>query len=414
MSQEKKFLDIQEALSQVLERVPVLEAEEIPILESLGRVLAEEIVATEDIPPFVSAVMDGYAVRGQEIAGASPETPVRLQLLGEVTAGSVSEHAVEPGSAVRIMTGAPLPPGADTVVPFEQTDQAEAGWVQVMAPIRPGGHIRGPGGDVHRGEKVLERGIRLHPRDVGLLASLGRPRIHVTRRPRVAVLATGDELVDVDQPLAPGKIRGSNTYSNYALVRKYGGEPLSLPLAGDRFEEISARIDEGLAWGADLLLTSGGTALGVHDLLKEILARRGRVIFWQVRIQPGRPVVFGEVEEVPLLGLPGNPISCWVAFELLARPALLKMQGQRDLGKPEVQATLLSDVKAYRDRVRFLGAVVEPAADGGYTARLTRRQGVGRLTSMAQANGLVVVPAEAYPVLKAGSTVRVVMLGVGG
>ncbi|MGC8875224.1 MAG: gephyrin-like molybdotransferase Glp [Chloroflexia bacterium] len=414
MPEEVAPITVEEALEAVLARFHPLDAEEVPLLQALDRVLAEDIVAGEDIPPFENSAMDGYAVRGEEVAGARRDTPVRLRVIGEVAAGMPATVPVEPGTAVRIMTGAPMPPGADTVVPFEQTDEAgpegerEPGWVRVLVPVSPGSNVRAAGEDVRRGERVLERGTRLRPQEVGLLAALGRPIVRVTRRPRVVILATGDELVEPGEPLAPGKIRNSNAYSNYAQVLKYGGEPLKLPIARDRFEDLSARIDEGLAAGVDLFLTSGGVSVGEYDLVKKVLASRGKISFWRVRMQPGRPMAFGEIDGVPLLGLPGNPVSSMVSFILFVRPVLLKMQGQRALRLPEVTATLLEDARAQPDRPRFLRAIVEQE-DGRFTARLTGPQGSGILSSMVRANGLAVIPESAYPAARAGTTVRVLM-----
>ncbi len=414
MPEEVAPITVEEALEAVLARFQPLEPEEVPILQALDRVLAEDIVAGEDLPPFANSAMDGYAVRGEEVALARRDAPVRLRVIGEVAAGMAPTVRVEPGTAVRIMTGAPMPPGADTVVPFEWTDEAgpaeerEPGWVRILSPVAPGANVRAAGEDVRQGERVLERGTRLRPQEVGLLAALGRPFVRVTRRPRVAILATGDELVEPGEPLAPGKIRNSNAYSNYAQVLKYGGEPIRLPIARDRFDELSARIDEGLAARVDLFLTSGGVSVGEFDLVKKVLASRGKISFWRVRMQPGRPMAFGEIDGVPLLGLPGNPVSSMVAFILFVRPVLLKMQGQRALRLPEVTATLLEDARAQPDRPRFLRAIVEQE-EGRFTARLTGPQGSGILSSMVRANGLAVIPESAYPAARAGTTVRALM-----
>ncbi len=282
MPESVSAISVEEALEAVLARFSPLEAEEVPLLGSLGRVLGEDVVAGENIPPFHNSAMDGYAVRAADVAEARRDMPIRLRLIGEVAAGAMAGVAVTPGTALRIMTGAPLPEGADSVVPFEQTDEGdpememEPGWVRVLTAVHPGHSIRQAGEDVRQGDLVLERGIRLRPQDVGLLASLGRPRVRVSRRPKVAILATGDELVEPDRPLAPGKIRNSNAYSNYAQVVAYGGEALKLPIARDRFPEISARLDRGLAWGADMFITSGGVSTGEYDLVKKVWPAGGR------------------------------------------------------------------------------------------------------------------------------------------
>lgn len=410
MSEVPSPLTVEAALEAVLAHFAPLEAEEVSLTAALGRVLAADIVADQDLPPFANAAMDGYAVQGQDTAGARRDAPVQLRVIGEVAAGQSSDLVVERGTALRIMTGAPLPQGADAVVPFEQTEAGpgELGWVQVWGTLS-GRHVRPAGEDVRQGETVLERGIRLRAPEVGLLAALGRPLVPVTRRPRVAILATGDELVEPGKALGPGQIHSSNAYAIHAQVLQCGGEPLRLPLARDRLREISARVDRGLAWGADLFLTSGGISAGKYDLVKKVLAIRGRLNFWQVQMQPGRPVALGEVEGVPLIGLPGNPVSSMVAYLLFARPAILKMLGQRALRKPEVAAVLLEDAHGYPDRRRYVRAIVEED-NGRYTAHLTGPQGAGMLTSLVRANGLAIIPEGTYPAARAGTTVRVMMI----
>jgi len=414
MSEQIIMKTVEEAREEILRHFHVLESEEVHILEALGRVLAEEIVSDINIPPFDNSAMDGYAVQAADTRGASRENPVRLRVLADLAAGYTTEVTVEPGTAVRIMTGAPLPAGADAVVPFEDTDEGLNGRrrspheVLIMKEVEPRRNVRDAGEDVRQGETVLTAGTVLRPQEIGVLASLGRSRIRVVRRPRVAILATGDELVEIEEPLQPGKIRNSNSYSNYAQVLKYGGVPIKLPIARDTVADVRARIEEGLRQGADLFLTSGGVSVGEFDVVKQVLSDMGEVTFWRVRMQPGKPMAFGHIREVPLIGLPGNPVSAMVVFEQFARPAILRMGGHTRLRKPEVTAVLLDKARAYRDRVRFLRAIVTQAEDGTYQAHLTGPQGSGILTSMVKANGLAVIPAG--PDLPPGSQVQVQML----
>jgi molybdopterin molybdotransferase len=299
-------------------------------------------------------------------------------------------------------------------VPFEDTDeglgfQSSHGSVRIYRAISVGDHVRFAGEDVRQNEVVLEPGTLLRPAEIGLLASLGRVQVSVSRRPRVAVLSTGDELVEISQPLSPGKIRNSNGYANAAQVLRHGGEPILLPIARDTVADVTSRIEEGLSRGADLFLTSGGVSLGDYDLVKRVLHDLGHIDFWQVRMQPGKPMAFGHIQGVPILGLPGNPVSAMVVFEQFARPAILKMQGRRHLRKPEIEVTLLDDAKAYADRVRFLRAIVTQTAEGHWTARLTGPQGSGILSSMVRANALAIIPKQPGKVA-AGSRVWAQML----
>lgn len=406
---EVALLSVEQALEIVLARFAPLEAEQVALTAALDRVLAEDIVATEDLPPFDHAAMDGYAVRGEDLASAPREAALRLQVRGEIAAGAPAGGALLPGTAVRIMTGAPLPAGADTVVPLEQTDGAGQGWVRILAPVPPGRYVRRAGEEVRRGELVLERGLRLRPAEVGLLASLGRPEVAVTRRPRVAILATGDELVEPGRPLAPGQIRSSNAYLLHAQVRQCGGEPILLPPARDRFQELQARFQRGLAKKADLFLTTGGVSGGDYDLVQEVLARRGQVTFSGVRMHPGRRLAFGQIEGVPVLAFPGNPAAALVGFVLLARPAILRMLGRRALRKPEIEAVLLEEAHAHPDRRRYLRAMVEEEG-GRFTARLAGLHGTGMPAALVHANALAIIPESAYPAARAGTTVRVLML----
>lgn len=407
MDEEYQLLSIEEAQEFILAQVRPLPAERVPILDALGRVLAEDIYAEMDIPPLSNSAMDGYALRAEDTRAASPDQPARLRIIYDLPAGYTTDVAVTPGTAIRIMTGAPIPAGADTVVPFEET-RREGDWVLIPKLHKRGQNIRLAGEDVQRGALILERGTRLRPQEVGMLAALGHPHVLVSRRPRVGILATGDEVIEVDAPWAPGKIRNANSYSNAAQVLKYGGEPVLLGIARDRIEEITAKIRHGLSQGLDLLLTSGGISVGDFDVVKKVLATEGRISFWRVKMRPGKPFAFGQIGGVPLLGLPGNPVSSMVSFEIFARPAILKLLGQRDLRPLSVTAILDEDAPGKVGFRYFLRVTLEQR-DGQYHARLTGEQGSGILLSMVRAQGLAIVP-EDRPGLKAGERTQVILL----
>ena len=426
----KSTLSVEEALERVLREFHPLEPERVAILETLGRVLAEDVYADMDIPPYANSSMDGYAVLAADTAGAGPETPTRLRIVGEIAAGYVSETGVSPGTAIRIMTGAPIPSGADAVVKVEDTaSQGEEVEVFVEVPI--GQYIRPAGEDVRRGELVLPRGTVIRPQEIGMLAALGQKEVLVTRRPRVAILATGDEVVEIDAPLAPGKIRDANSYTNAAQVIKCGGIPIMLGIARDRVQDLTEKIRAGLAQGVDLFLTSGGVSVGDFDIVKDVLAAEGEIGFWRVRMKPGKPLAFGHLnlpprgrgthpnlppqrggieggDTVPVLGLPGNPVSVMVSFEMFVRPAILKMLGATKLERPTVEATLMDEVKHKDDRRHYLRVRVE-GRDGEYRAYLTGGQGSGILSSMVKANGLAIIPEE-WDHAPVGARVRVMLL----
>ena len=401
------MLSVEQALEQILEAFHPLESERVPIVDALGHVLAENICADVDIPPHSNSSMDGYAVLAADTAGASREAPARLRVVGELAAGYVTETKVEPGAAIRIMTGAPIPPGADAVVKVEDT-ASEDEWVEIFAAAPLGQYIRPAGEDVRQGELALRQGTVVRPQEIGMLATLGQKDVSVVRRPRVAILATGDEIVEIDALLAPGKIRNSNSYSNAAQVLRYGGIPVMLGIARDQVDELTEKIREGLAQGVDLFLTSGGVSVGDFDVVKDVLAAEGDIGFWRVRMKPGKPLAFGRIGDVPVLGLPGNPVSVMVSFEMFVRPAILKMLGRTDLERPTVEATLMDEVKRKDDRRHFLRVRVEEQA-GEYRATLTGGQGSGILSSMVKANGFAILPEE-WTHAPAGARVRVMLL----
>jgi molybdopterin molybdotransferase len=413
-------LSVEEALEHILANVRVLEPERVSLLEAAGRVLAEPVAADRDIPPLTNSAMDGYAVRGADISQA--QTPARLRVVGEVAAGHVSRVRVEPGTAVRIMTGAPLPAGADTVVRFEDTCR-DSDWVEVLKAPLTGANVRRAGEDVRAGQVVLRPGQVLRPQEIGMLAAVGRVEVAVVRRPRVAILATGDEVVPPDQTPGPGQIRDANSYTVATQVQALGGVPLLLGVARDREELVRRGMREALSQKADFIITSGGVSVGDFDLVKQVLAAEGEMHFWSLNMKPGRPLAFGQIRlpsqrggqgggGVPLLGLPGNPVAAMISTELFARPALLKMQGVTDWSRPTVQARLSQPIVRKDGRRHYLRVRLRET-EAGYEATLTGDQGSGILYSLVQADGLAVIPEEADH-LPAGAEVEVILLSCVG
>jgi len=413
------MISVEQALDKVLSYVDVLGEEPSPILGCLGQVLAEDVYSSINVPPLDNAAMDGYALRSKDTHRASQQSPRFLRVIDTVTAGSISSYEVEPGTAIRIMTGAPIPNGADSVVRFEDTDEAQrkgsSNEIGVLCEVGTGLNIRRAGEDITTGSIVLRKGVVIRPSEVGVLASLGRSMVMVIRRPVVAILATGDELVDINQPLPPGKIYNSNTYSVAALVLRYGGIPRILGIALDSESSLVAGLHHGLE--ADMLITTGGVSVGDYDVVKDVLVKQGEIAFWTVRMKPGKPLAFGAIKgvsregvarNIPHLGLPGNPVSSMITFELFARPAILKMMGKKNLAKPAIDAVIENPIVNRDGRRIFARAIVEKRG-GQYFARLTGPQGSGILTSMTLANGLVIVPEDKAQVA-AGDVVQVMML----
>jgi molybdopterin molybdotransferase len=416
-----RMISVEEAQEKVLSYVEVLEPERKPILDCLGQVLAEDVYSTIDIPPLDNSAMDGYALRAEDTRGAGESSPRYLAVVGEVAAGSIPTKKVKPGTAIRIMTGAPLPEGADAVVRFEDTDElsrksskGDLSHIGILCQAEKGLNVRCRGEDIVRGNLILKKGTMLRPQEIGVLASLGHSTALVIRRPTVAILATGNELIGVDQPLAPGQIYDSNTYTIAAEVSRYGGIPKILGIGRDSVQSLTEKIAEGL--DADMLITSGGVSKGDYDIVKDVLAEHGEVGFWTVCMKPGKPLAFGmikkvagrEKRKVPHLGLPGNPVSSMITFEQFARPAILKMMGMKMLAKPIIQAIIEEDV-ANTDGRRLFARVMVTKRGGQYHASLTGPQGSGILTSLAKANGLAIIPENSQGV-KAGDMIEVQML----
>ncbi|HZD60883.1 MAG TPA: gephyrin-like molybdotransferase Glp [Anaerolineae bacterium] len=384
------MISVEEAREIILSKIERLETEEVPILESLGRVLDEDIYAEADVPPFDNSAMDGYAVRSEDVAGAWPGGPVELRVLGDVAAGYVPESPVGKGETIRIMTGAQMPEGADAVIMVENTERTDGG-VLIFVPARPGENVRFAGEDIRRGDVALRRGKKIIPGDIGVMASVGKARVKVVQKPVVAIITTGDELVDIDEPLVPGKIRNSNAYSIAAQVIDTGCIPRILGIAPDSREALMAKIEE--AAGADMIVTTGGVSVGDYDFVKDILDRAGEMVFWQVAMKPGKPLAFGIVQGKPVIGLPGYPTSSMVSFEQFARPALLKMSGRTDITRMTVEAIFEESFKNRSGR-RNMVRVIVSKDNGIFKARLSGSQKSGSLKPMTLANGLMVVPED--------------------
>ena len=396
-------LSVDEALDRVLSRITPLGPTEVGLLDALGGVLTDDAVADRDVPPFRNSAMDGYAVRGDD----SRHDGVRLRVVGAVAAGSMPERAVGAGEAVRIMTGAPMPDGADTVVRVEDTDNG-ADVVTINKATPTGVAVRQAAEDLRRGEVVLTRGTLLRHPEIGVLASIGRAKVSVVRRPNVAVLSTGDELVDIDEEPGPGQIRDANRYSLAAAVRATGCAAFELGIARDSADDLRHAL--GNAAFGDLVVTSGGVSVGDHDHVKPVVNAMGQMDFWTIALRPGRPLAFGELRTkrgaVPIFGLPGNPVSALLTFELFVRPALLKMAGRTKLHRPRAKARLLDRIdKPVGLRVFARGIYDE----GAGTVRSTGPQGSGILRSMSLANALIDLP-EGAESAGPGDTVSVVLI----
>ena len=411
------MLSVEEALERILGFFDVLEAEERPILDASGQVLAEDVLGPFDIPPLANSAMDGYAVRSADVVGASEVSPAMLNVIGAVAAGQLPTNEVTPGATVRIMTGAPVPDGADAVVPFEATDEEvrrsggrDLAKVGILAEVERGADVRPAGQDVRKGDRVMSAGTVLGPAEIGLLASLGMADARVVRRPLVAILATGDELLEPGNGPEPGKIFDSNTFGLAAAVTQAGGIPKILGIAGDNLDSMNSKLYDGLE--SDVLITSAGVSKGDYDMVKDVLAQRGKIEFWSVRMRPAKPLAFGLLSgrggrQVPLLGFPGNPVSALVAFEQFGAAAIHKMLGKGTLRRRVVDAVLEEPIHNTDGR-RVYARVVLTRRDGTYSARLTGGQGSNLLTSLVRADGLAICP-EDVPRKEAGEVVKVQM-----
>ena len=398
----KSLITVDEALSRILARISPLEAVELPLLDALGSVLAETVVADRDVPPFNNSAMDGYAVRGADVTKAL----AKLDVIGSIAAGTMPNGTVGAGQAMRIMTGAPLPKGADTVVRVEDTDNGES-VVTITHATTTGTAVRRAAEDHHRGDTVVPAGKVLRAAELGVLATVGRARVSVVRRPNVAIVSTGDELVDIADVPGPGQIRDANRYSLGAAVRAAHGSAFELGIVRDTPSDLRHAL--GNAAFGDVVLTSGGVSVGDHDHVKPVVDAMGSIDFWSIALRPGRPLAFGELRtkrgNVPLFGLPGNPVSALLTFELFVRPALLKMAGHAKLHRPRTKARLEDRIDKPTGLRTFARGIYDSASG---TVRSTGPQGSGILGSMSAANCLIDLAPD-LAMADRGETVDVVL-----
>jgi molybdopterin molybdotransferase len=397
-------IDIETARRVILGACPVLAPARVPLAEALGLVTAAPVTAGHDVPSFANSAMDGFAVRAADTVGA----PVTLQVVGTAAAGSAPGVEVAAGQAVRIMTGAVVPAGADAVVMVERTSPGGDGRVVIDAPAAPGDHVRLPGEDLRAGEVMFGAGTELGPGHVGVLASVGAETVDVVPAARVGVLSTGDELAAAGSELRPGRIRDSNRPMLLALVARAGGVPVDLGTAPDDEAAIAAALERGVA-GCDAVLTSGGVSVGDFDYVKTVLDRMGDMHWWQVAVRPAKPLAFGTVAGTPVFGLPGNPVSAMVSFELFARPALRGMMGHSELLRPETPAIADEPLRRRPDgKVHLVRVVATTDGDGAWHVRSSGGQGSHLLRAMALANALAILPDGDG--VEQGGSVKVMLL----
>lgn len=410
------MLSVAEARQRLLEHFSPLETEHISLVAACGRVLAENIVSNVDLPFFTNSSMDGFAVRSDDVFDAKLEHPASLLVVADLPAGYVSPVHLYKGEAIRIMTGAPLPEGADAVVPIEYTDQDHRGvhhdiaipsTVKIYRPVSQGEFVRPKGQDIQKGMLVIKSGTRIRPQEVGLLAILGIAEVAVHRSPKVVLISTGDELVPINQPLKPGKIHDSNAYTLASLVEKNGGIPINLGITPDQESAVKGILDDAVRAEADLIVSSAGVSVGAFDFVRKVVEKYGKLHFWQVNMRPGKPLVFGSYKGVPFIGLPGNPVSAFIGYKVFVGPTLHKMNGQPDSPHPTMRVNLLEPIES-DGREGYLRAVVN-VRDGNWYARLTGHQGSGNLLSLVQANSLLIVPSGVKS-LPVGAEVEVWLL----
>ena len=408
------LLNVDDALEQILSQIAPLSSETTTLQTALTRVLAHDVLAKENLPQFANSSMDGFALRAADLNQVTIGAPAKLKVVMDIPAGVAPDRRIEAGEAARIMTGAPMPDGADAVIPVEDTDMDwQAGesttlpeQVQVSRRVKTGDYVRPAGESVQIGQTVLQAGTLLRPQDIGILASLGHATIQVVRQPRVAIVSTGDELVDVSQPLAPGKIRDSNSLTIAGLVAEIGGIPTRLPVANDTFQAVRDLFKTALEQKPDVIISSAGVSVGTYDVVRTVLDELGEVGFWRVNVRPGKPLAFGNIQQVPFFGLPGNPVSAMVTFDIFVHPTLLKMQRRSD--KVQTVSAIVGEDLNSDGRRGYLRVRLE-RDNGKLIAHTTGTQSSGALMSMVQADGLLIIP-ENMAFVKTGTELPVRLL----
>lgn len=404
-----ELLSVQQALQRILDTFHPLESEAVPLLQAYQRVLFQQVQAERDIPGFDNSSMDGFAVRSADLATARKDSPIQLRVIEDIPAGSVPRCKLAAGQAARIMTGAPLPQDADAVVPVENTSSIPGSTlVTVFSSAEKGQYIRPRGQDLRAGQVILESGRFLRPQDVGMLASLGLAEIAVFRRPRVGLFSSGDELTAPGQPLEPGQIYDSNRYFLAGLLTQAGAEVIHLGTARDNPAEITQLLSQSAAAQVDLIVTSAGVSVGVYDFVRQVIESHGKLDFWRVNMRPGKPLAFGSFQGIPLVGLPGNPVSAFVGCTVFILPIIRKLTGLPPFSRRAVRA-VLSEALESDGRESYLRARVDNL-NGHYVAALAHHQGSGNLFSLVHANALLIIPSEVKS-LPAGSELEAWLIG---